>query len=47
MIISRKYAIKLIKSGKAKRDGIVTSNSLNYVIIIRYDLQRIDHYLFD
>jgi len=45
MIISKKYALKLIKDGKATADsGRTCDNGKMYVIITRYDLQRTDHY---
>jgi hypothetical protein len=41
MIISKKYAQKLVREGKAKIEGRTTDG---YIIITRYDLQRTDHY---
>lgn len=45
MIISRKYALSLIRANKAKRVGTTLGeNGGEYAIIIRFDLQRVDHY---
>lgn len=47
MIISKKYAVKLIKAGKAKVESALKPDDQGrvYVAITRYDLQRTDHYL--
>jgi hypothetical protein len=50
MIIPRKHAMKAIESGNAKEVGICTSeyagapDGRKYVIVDRYDHQRVDHY---
>jgi ASC-1-like (ASCH) protein len=46
MIISKKYAIQLVKQGKAKIEGKLKPDDRGtvYTIITRYDLQRTDHY---
>ena len=43
MIITRKYAQKLIRQGNATLTGAVRSNGLRYDVITRWDYQRIDH----
>jgi len=43
MIISKKYADKLIKNGKANIIGKTYNNGKTYLILNRYDLQRTDH----
>lgn len=47
MIISKAYAKKLIKSGKAKIASInkPDSNGIVYVAIDRLDKKRVDHYI--
>ena len=45
MYITKTYAQRLIKSGKAKKDGLVYHNGSTWMAITRFDLQRIDHYL--
>jgi len=44
MIISKKYALKLIKEGKAEITTTVTEGDIVYCSINRYDLQRTDHF---
>jgi hypothetical protein len=45
MIISRKYARSLIRANKAKRAGTTLGEDGGYyAVIIRFDLQRVDHY---
>jgi hypothetical protein len=46
MIVSKKYAKQLIKRGKAKIEGNLKPDGLGivYVILTRYDLQRVDHF---
>ena len=52
MIITKKYAQKLVKGGKAKIEGRTTDQARwqdrdmgkTYAIVTRYDLQRTDHY---
>ena len=52
MIISKSYAQRLVKAGKAKIHGRTTTAprwidrayGTTYVIVTRYDLQRTDHY---
>jgi len=43
MIITLKYAKKLIRDGKACDHGVVTDDGKKYMVITRYDLQRVDH----
>jgi hypothetical protein len=48
-IIARPYALKLIRSGKARSDGLVYepdrhTGEPRYVTVTRHDLQRTDHY---
>jgi hypothetical protein len=45
MIITRKYALRLVKQGRANVDGDVIHEGKRYAIITRYDLQRTDHYI--
>lgn len=52
MIITRDYAKRLIRKGKARRVGLVYSNGrinkdtgITYEVIERLDLCRIDHTL--
>ena len=47
MVISKRYALALIKAGKAKKEGRLKPNDYGdvYTIVARYDLQRTDHYL--
>lgn len=44
MIISKRYALKLVKNGKACNKGIVKHNGDDYVVLDRYDNLRTDHY---
>lgn len=43
MIISEKYAKRLIATGKAKSTGHCIHDGERYMIIDRIDLQRTDH----
>lgn len=43
MTITKKYAKKLIKNNVAKYEGNCINNGIEYAIITRYDLQRVDH----
>ena len=54
MIITRKYALHLVRLGKATvetdDDGNIvhtrgTDNNKPYAIVTRHDVQRVDHYL--
>jgi hypothetical protein len=49
MIISRNYAKRLVRQGKATLDGATFSNGpgcgRRYQIVMRHDLHRTDHYL--
>jgi len=47
MIISKNYALRLIREGKARKAGKLEPDDRYrvYVIIDRLDLQRVDHYL--
>ena len=45
MVITKRYAKRLIKMGKAKAEGIMKkSNGEEFMILTRFDLQRTDHY---
>jgi len=44
MIISKKYALKLVAKGLAELLGIVESDGVRYMSLNRYDKQRTDHY---
>jgi len=44
MIISRPYAKRLVRAQKATEDGATYHNGQRYQIVIRHDLQRVDHY---
>lgn len=44
MIISKRLAKKLIKSGDAIETTTVTDNGVQYIAITRYDIQSTDHY---
>jgi hypothetical protein len=45
MIISRSHANRLVRDGKAIFDGATTdSDGHRWQIVLRYDLQRVDHY---
>lgn len=44
MIISRGYAKKLVRQGKATEDNCTYHNGRRYQIVIRHDVQRVDHY---
>ena len=44
MIISRQYADRLIRQGKAKAEGTTTTDDGERMLILtRYDIQRTDH----
>ena len=48
MIISKKYADRLIRKGKAVETALVTTeNGDTYQAIDRLDRQRVDHYRVD
>ncbi len=47
MIISRGYANKLVREGKATKDGATYVDKQRYQIVVRHDLQRVDHYPLD
>ena len=44
MIISRGYANILVREGKATKDGGTHHDGKRYQIVIRHDIQRVDHY---
>ena len=46
MIITKKYALRLIKQGKAKVETGVIDNDgqVRYIAITRYDVRRTDHF---
>ncbi|HMQ73260.1 MAG TPA: hypothetical protein PKA84_01405 [Rubrivivax sp.] len=45
MIITKRYAQRLIRAGKASLDGSAYSDGKTYAVIVRHDLLRVDHYL--
>jgi hypothetical protein len=49
MIISKAYAKRLIKAGKARavKGDTCTDNGRQYQIVTRLDVQRVDHYEID
>jgi hypothetical protein len=49
MIISKAYAQKLIKAGKATavEGDTCTDNGRTFQIVTRLDVQRVDHYEID
>lgn len=44
MIITRSYAKRLVREGKAVEDGYTIDDGQRYQIVTRYDIQRVDHY---
>lgn len=44
MLITKKYARRLISQGKATRSGVTTKDEKRYAILTRHDLHRVDHY---
>ena len=44
MIISRNYAQRLIRDGRATVEGSIIDNGTRCVTITRHDIQRTDHY---
>lgn len=44
MIITKKYAKKLIREGKAEEVCVVWHDGERYMTVTRYDVQRDDHY---
>lgn len=47
MIITEKYARKLMQAGKARSVGTVIDGNKQYMTLIRTDIQRVDHYLYN
>lgn len=45
MYITKTYAKRLIKAGKAAETCAVFHNGCTWMAITRFDLQRVDHYL--
>lgn len=45
MILSKSYAQRLIRCGKATLQGETIHHDRRYVIVVRHDLTRVDHYL--
>ncbi len=44
-IIARLHGLKLVRDGQAREDGLTKNDrDRDYVIVTRYDLQRVDHY---
>jgi len=44
MIISKKYAAKLVRTGKGKERGTVVHDGKRYMVLDRTDILRTDHY---
>ena len=44
MILSKKYLKRLIKDGKATREGTTVQENKVFVIVTRHDIRRTDHY---
>lgn len=44
MIISRSWATKLVKRGDATLEGSTHHYGRRWQIVVRHDLQRVDHY---
>ena len=44
MIISRSYADRLVRAGRAVKDGATYDGGKRYQIVTRLDVQRVDHY---
>lgn len=44
MIISRSYANKLVRQGKAVKDGSAKIDGKRYQVVKHLDQDRIDHY---
>ena len=44
-IITRDYAMRLVREGNADLTGHTLDNGAWYRVVTRYDLQRVDHYL--
>ncbi len=47
MIISRSHANRLVREGRATKDGATYHDGQRYQIVIRHDVQRVDHYPLD
>jgi len=47
MIISRGHANRLVRDGKAIKNGATYDDGARYQIVERHDLQRVDHYQLD
>lgn len=45
MIITKQTAQRLIRAGKAKAEGVTYSDGKTYAVVVRFDQQRVDHYL--
>ena len=47
MVLTKNYLMKLIRAGKAGTAGTCTNtdNGIKYMTVIRYDIQRVDHYV--
>ena len=43
MIISRKYALLLVRQGKATIEAGTTHKNQRFDIVTRFDLRRVDH----
>ena len=44
MIITKKYAMRLVRLGKAQIVGSVIWGGISFTILNRYDLGRTDHF---
>jgi hypothetical protein len=47
VIISKKYARRLIANGKAREAGIIRDGDQSYMSLDRLDILRVDHYRLD
>lgn len=44
MIITRGHANRLVRLGKATKDGSTRHDDQRFQIVIRHDIHRVDHY---
>jgi hypothetical protein len=45
MILTSRYAARLVAEGKATLDGLTYHDGATYEIVTRHDLMRVDHVL--
>lgn len=47
MVLTKKYLLRLVKSGRAELTGYTTTDNLGYQygIVTRFDINRVDHFL--